>query len=322
MADVTISIISTNEREMLRDCLNSIRDGVFSNLNYEVFVVDNFSNDGTSQMLEKDFREMNVIRNDRMKSFCENHNMVIDKSNGKYIFVLNADVFLLKGHVERLVKVLDSDPTAGAVMGKLISGSKSENKNIIDSTGVIIYRNRRTMDRGQGQKDIGQFDEESEIFSPSGAAMLCRRKMLEDIKLFGEYFDTTFYAYKEELDLCWRARLRGWKFFYVPDAVAYHARGWGKGTKRAQVPRSIRRESFKNRYLMMLKNDHLANFLKDLPYILWHEFKALLYVIFREPHLFIAWFRILALLPLTLRKRAVIMKKARVGAREIRKWFV
>ena len=152
--------------------------------------------------------------------------------------------------------------------------------------------------------------------------MLCRREMLEDIKLFGEYFDESFYLYKEELDLCWRARLRGWRVMYNPEAVAYHLRGWGRSTKREKIPAFIRRHSYKNRYLMILKDDHAINILKDLPFILWHEIKALAYMIFREPHLFLAWPRIFRLLPFTLRKRREIMKRAVVGPEEIRKWFI
>jgi GT2 family glycosyltransferase len=321
MVDVTLSIVATNERDVLRDCLLSIREWMLSGTSYEVYVVDNNSSDGTSEMLAKEFPKVKVLHNNVKQSFCENHNMVIEKSTAKYVFIMNSDVFITKGHVEQLMQTLESNPSAGIVMGKLISGTREKNDNIIDSTGHIIFRDRRTIDRGQGEEDRGQYNGYGEIFSASGAAMLCRREMLEDIKLFGEYFDTDFYAYKEELDVCWRARLKGWRIFYDPKAVAFHLRGWGLGTSRSKLPRPVRRHSYKNRYLLLIKNEQAANFLADLPRILLHEIKAFIFVVFREPHLFIAWYDIIRLLPSALSKRREIMRNAKVTAADIRAWF-
>jgi GT2 family glycosyltransferase len=322
MIDVSISIVASNEKDVLNKCLHSIKNTVKGGLKYELIVVENASTDGTWEMLRSEFPDVAVIRNDTRKSFCQNHNMGIRKSTGRYVLILNSDVFFLDGFLEELVRTIEQDKKIGAVMGKLLHGYPEDHGNTIDSTGVRIFRNRRTVDRGQGEKDECQYDTVQSIFSPSGAAMLCRREMLEDIKMYGQYFDETFYAYKEELDLCWRARLFGWDMVYTPKAEAYHLRGWGKTTKRQNIPRFVRRHSFKNRYLMMIKNDHTANILRDIFPILWHEVLSLVYVVFREPHLFLAWGQVFALLPFTLRKRFEIMKKASVGAKEMGKWFV
>jgi len=321
MIDVSFSIVASNERIVLKKCLNSIKDTVKDGINYEMIVIDNASTDGTWQMLTSEFPAIKAIRNEKRKSFCQNHNMAITKSTGKYVLIMNSDVFLLEGFLEELVRVIEQNEKIGAVMGKLLLGYPEDKGRTIDSTGVCMLKNRRTTDRGQGEEDKGQYDILGPIFSPSGAAMLCRREMLENIKMDGQYFDEAFYAYKEEIDLCWRARLFGWDMMYAPKAVAYHLRCWGKFTKRQDIPRFIRKHSYKNRYLLMMKNDHLINVIRDLPYILWHEITALIYVIFREPHLFLAWGQIVMQLPKTLRKRAEIMKRAVVGPNEIRKWF-
>ncbi len=317
MPKVTISIVSTNVWGDLDKCLQSIHDKILHDINIEIFVVDNANN--ISELVRGKYPKVKLLSNDKQKGFSENHNNVIRKSSGNYVLIMNPDVFIERGFIESLIKKIESDKKIGIITGKLLK--ERSDVSIIDSTGLVILKTRRTFDRGQGEIDSGQYTE-GEIFSASGAAMLCRREMLEDIKLFGEYFDESFKLYKEDLDLCWRARLRGWKIVFTPDAVAYHERGWGKAKARAGVPRWIRRESYKNRYLMMLKNDHLINFVRDLPFILWHELKALVYVIFREPHLFLAWGQILMSLPLTFRKRAAIMKRAVVRPDEIRKWFV
>jgi GT2 family glycosyltransferase len=319
MSDLAISIVSTNEKEMLLKCLSHIYEHV-KDINFDIYVTDNVNN--VSDHIKNKYPKVKLIMNKEQKGFSENHNNAIDQSKSKYVLIMNPDVFITEGFVESLIATLERDPRTGCVVGKLLLGEASSGKKTLDSAGGMIFKDRRTADRGQGSEDRGQYDVPEEIFYASGSAMLCRRQMLEDIKLFGEYFDESFYLYKEELDLCWRARLRGWRVMYNPEAVAYHLRGWGRSTKREKIPAFIRRHSYKNRYLMMLKDDHAINIFKDLPYILWHEIKALAYMIFREPHLFLAWPQIIKMLPLTLRKRREIMKRAVVGPEEIRKWFI
>jgi GT2 family glycosyltransferase len=318
MLDLAVSIVSTDDADILKKCLQALQDRISNSLRYEIYVVDNASANEVSVMLKEGFPLVKVIRNKKRKGFSENHNKVIDSSASKYVLILNPDVIINDGYVEHMIGVMMSDNRVGCVSGKLL---RLDGKTI-DSTGHIIFKNRTTADRGQNETDTGQYDEQEEVFSNCAAAMLCRRETLEDIRLFGEYFDESFCLYKEDIDLCWRARLRGWKIVYDPKAIAYHLRGWGKDKTRRSIPRFIRRHSYKNRYLMILKDDHFANVFKHLPYILWHEIKAFVYVIFREPHLILAWGQLLMLLPLTLRKRFEIMRRAVVGPEEIRKWFV
>ena len=316
---LTISVISSDDINSLDQCLDRLFSKTGKDLSFEVYVVNNNSGSATSKMVKSKYLQAKLIESAQRKGFSENHNNVIRHSSSEYVLFMNPDIFIEDGFIEKLLDAIAKDAKIGVVMGELMKGN---DRSMIDSTGLIMLKNRRTLDRGQGEEDRGQYSRSDEIFSASGAAMLCRRTMLEDIKLFNEYFDESFELYKEDLDLCWRVRLRGWKVVYVPEAVAYHARGWGKDKKRSAIPRWIRRESFKNRYLTIIKNDHLSNFLKDLPSILRHEFMALVYLIFREPHLFLAWSQIFKLLPLTLRKRTEIMKRATVGAKEIHRWFV
>ena len=316
MLELSISIVAINDKASLSKCLNSLYSNIPKSIEFEVCVVDNANN--VSGFISQKYPDVKVIINKNLKGFSENHNDVIRQSSGNHVLVMNPDVYIQKNFVEAMLKVIKGDEKIGVVAGKLLQ----PDGKTIDSTGHTIYKNRRTVDRGQGQVDSGQYNLQEEVFSACGAAMLCKREMLEDVKLFGEYFDESFKLYKEDLDLCWRARLRGWKVVYTPNAVAYHERGWGKEKARTKVPRWIRRESYKNRYLTMIKNDHLVNFLRDLSFILWHELKAFIYAVFREPHLFLAWGQVFMSLPAAFRKRAEIMKRAVVGPDEIRKWFI
>ena len=88
----------------------------------------------------------------------------------------------------------------------------------------MIRRDRRVFDRGENERDEGQFDRDEEVFGVSGAALVARREALESVELDGQYLDESFHMYKEDVDLCWRLRLAGWECWYVAGAVAYHAR--------------------------------------------------------------------------------------------------
>lgn len=318
---LTISIEASNEKEILRKCIISLQENIGSAIDYEIIVTCNPSAKDAYAMLETDFHDIKIIRNNVEKGFCANHNIAIKNSNGTYVLILNADVVIKKGFIDELIKSIETGPKIGCVGGKLLSGDGSSGKRIIDTTGLVLHKNRQITSRGQGEEDKGQYDISGVVFGYDGAAMLCRREMLEDIKISGEYLDETFYAYKDDQDLCWRARLRGWEIMYDPKAVAYHLRGWSKERPRKTIPKSIRQHSFKNRYLLMLKNDCLVNWLRDLPFILWFEIKALIYMFLVEPHLLLSIFQVFKLLPLTLRKRREIMSRAVISPKEIRKWF-
>ena len=85
-------------------------------------------------------------------------------------------------------------------------------------------RDRGAFDRGENELDVGQYELEEQVFGVSAAALVARREALESVRVAGEYLDETFFMYKEDVDLSWRFRLAGWECWYVPSAVAYHAR--------------------------------------------------------------------------------------------------
>lgn len=338
--DVTVQIVSFNSKDCINRCIASVCNQSFKNLN--IYLIDNASIDGTLENANLDKIgmfpvELTILRNPINLGFSAAHNQGFRLSVSKYVLVLNPDVILTPTFIEELVKYLECDPQAGAACGKLLRLSlEGQPTEIIDSSGLIMHKNRRGRDRGQGEFDRGQYDKQEYIFGSTGAAVLYRREMLEDIKVkigvnspprpevnpesTAEYFDESFFAYKEDIDLAWRAQLRGWKCVYVPSAIAYHARGWQPG-KRDKIPRFIQTLSFRNRYLMLLKNEEWENFIIHLPQIILFETFSLFYVLFRAPFLIKGWFDALRLLRTTLQKRKQIMASKKLYARELRKWF-
>lgn len=332
--EVTVQIVTFNNEECITSCMTSINNQPLNNWN--VRLIDNASIDRTLAKIKEFPGESTIIINHTNLGFSAAHNQGFRLSDSKYVFVLNPDVILTPTFVGELVKYLECDPQAGAACGKLLRLSLAgQPTDIIDSTGLVIRKNRRGFDRGQGEVDRGQYDKQEYIFGSSGAAVLYRREMLEDIKttigitcslgpetpnVTEEYFDESFFAYKEDIDVAWRTQLRGWKCAYVPSAVAYHARGWQPG-KRKQIPRFVQIHSFKNRYLMLLKNEEWQNLIIHIPHILVFEVASLLYVLFRAPYLIKGWIDVLRLIKPTLQKRKQIMARRKTSAWEIRKWF-
>jgi GT2 family glycosyltransferase len=329
---VSVIIVNWNGADYLHACLSSLYKQTYAPI--EIIIVDNASTDNSCQLIDafrtqitnisaneqsQPYPDLKVIRNKQNEGFCRGNNQGIHESRGEFVLLLNADVILERQFIEHIVKIMQSDQRTGITIGKLLSGHEPTK---IDTTGIVIYKNRRAFDRGQGEYDIGQYDVLEEVFGASGAACLYRRTMLEDLKYGNEYLDELFFAYKEDVDLSWRARLFGWKCVYTPDAVGWHYRKWGTG-KRKSIPKWIRRHSLKNRYLMMLKNERWSTFSPHIFSIFWHELRSFLYILMREPYLFAVVGDIIRVWPSIMHKRQMIQNKVRRGdiSHNIRQWF-
>ncbi len=144
----------------------------------------------------------------------------------------------------------------------------------------------------------------------------------DDVRIGDEYFDEDFLIYHEDVDLCWRMRLRGWRILYAAAAVALHGRGFGGDRPRATVSRFVRRHAYRNHYLRLVKNLLPAQVWRDGLHLAAWEFVRAGFAVLREPFLLLAWRDLLRLLPRALRKRRLIMSRKRVGYREMAHWFL
>jgi GT2 family glycosyltransferase len=305
---VFINIVNKDQKIYLKQCIDSVLRQTYSNL--DTIIIDNNSTDGSQEFITRNFPHIKLIQNATNEGYAKAHNKAIGLCRGAYIMPLNVDIVLKENFVEEMVKAIEREDSVGMAQGKLcqmaVGGAKA-----LDSTGVFLKKDRRNFDRGYGQPDLGQYDNIEYIFAPSGAAPLYKRMMLEDIKIEGEYFDEDFFMYREEVDLAWRAQLMGWKCIYTPLAVAYHMRGYSPSSRKS-VPVTLRRLQYRNRYLMIVKNELPLLFLRHFIFILWFEMLQFLYCFFREPFLLAAWADITRLFPRALSKRRQIMQKQKV----------
>jgi GT2 family glycosyltransferase len=275
---VSVGIATWNSESHIPTCLRRLEEQRYPNL--EVTVVDNASVDRSVELVRQSWPGARVIENGRNDGFCRAHNTAIRASAGKYYLALNPDVQMLPGFLDHLVVALESQPASGAAMGKLLQPSES-GPPAIDAAGLGINRSRHQYLRGRGEPDRGQYDTASEVFGVDGAAPLYRLSMLEDVKIEGQYFDEQFFAYMEDVDLAWRARLFGWASWYEPAATAVHARTFQPGRRRL-MPRPMRRMAVKNRYLMLLKNEGREEFRRDWWRILGYDLGIWGYILLLE----------------------------------------
>lgn len=287
---VSIIIVNWNKKAYLRDCLNSLLAQTYQPL--EVIVVDNHSSDGSAEMLKEEFAQVKLIANQYNALYCPAYNQGIGFAQGDYIICLNNDVVLEKDFVQKLAESAGIEQKIGMVCGKILL----MDKKTLDSAGQILGRARNPVERGYKQRDSGLYNEPGYVFSAGGAAPLYKRRMLEEIRIDGQYFDESYGMFYEDLDIAWRANLLGWRAFYNPQGIAYHHRG---GTAKTCVPRLkiLKRYDFtylppelkarlvKNRYMTILKNDCLKDVLINLPWIIGYEIKLWAYLVIFHPRL-------------------------------------
>jgi GT2 family glycosyltransferase len=224
----------------------------------------------------------------------------------EYFLILNADIELETEFGEKLVSAMETDPSVALGSGKLLRSCR----RLIDSTGIVMPANRRPYDRGSESLDKGQFDTKEYVFGASGAAMMIRRAALPSLSINGEVFDEDFFAYHDDTDLSWRAQRMGWKVLYAPEAVAVHGRRWQKGS-RFEISPEVRRHSFKNHYLQIIKNEPLASFVWHLPNILFAEMLRMGFALVFDRAILKGYKAAWELMPKAYQKRKIIFERAR-----------
>jgi len=224
--DLTVSIINTNNRELLRNCLRSIFENT-RRISLEVYVVDNACTDGSAGMVEGEFPQVRLIRNEQRLGFCANHNQVLRIGQGRYLCILNEDTEIMAEAFDRMVDFMDRHSQAGAAGPMLLNADGSFQSSFFDfptlisefllqsRLGLLIYGPYYPGRPPEKSRQIAEAD------WVSGACLMARREAVEQVGLL----DERFYVYSEETDWCYRIRSAGWKVYYVPDAKVIHLEG-------------------------------------------------------------------------------------------------
>jgi len=251
---VTVTLVTFNSGRYIAQCLKSVLEQDYPRT--EVIVVDNASTDGTPTILRDFERRVRVVYNRDNLGFAAGQNQAIELSEAEWVLALNPDVRLMPDFISMAVAAGEVDPKVGSVCGKLLRMSADceiPHEQILDSTGIYFTPAMRHLDRGSQERDDGRYGDVEYVFGASGAAALYRRAMIQDISISGEFFDSDFFAYREDADVAWRAQLLGWKCLYTPLSVGYHVRTVLATNRRSLAP-VLNMHSVKNRWLMRIKN--------------------------------------------------------------------
>lgn len=307
-------IINWNGGRLLPSCLEALAAQDYRPI--QTIVVDNGSIDGSADLVTAR-GDIEVIRNPANLGFAVANNQALHIALGEFILLLNYDAILGPGYVSALVACLRTDPDRGSATGKLIRPSPVADSPTLDSAGHVMYRNDWAMNRGENEPDHLQYGTAEEVFGVCAAAALYRRSMLNDVMIDGEVLDSTFFAYLEDVDLDWRARLRGWQSWYEPGAVATHHRSATGGRFSTRIQRHI----FTNRILMIIKNDGGSSFYARLPGIAAFTGAKLLLGALAAPSFVLAIGDVARLAPVAWRKRRQVQARRKVAPSLVERWF-
>jgi GT2 family glycosyltransferase len=209
----SIVVPTWNGAHLLPACLASLQAQTY--YPREIIVVDGASTDGTAALVRARFPEVRLLVLDRNRGFAGNANAGIRAARGAIIALLNNDAAAEPGWLAALVAGFADDPRVGQCASKVLLWDR---RDVLNSAGDLYRRDGTPANRGAWEVDRGQYDAPAEVFGGSGCAVAYRRAMLDDVGLF----DERLWMYCEDVDLSFRAQLRGWRCRYVPTARVYH----------------------------------------------------------------------------------------------------
>lgn len=333
---VSVIIPTYRDFELVREAVPRVLQS--TGVSVDVVIVNNDPAQGVARWVaESGFEGVRAIEVGRNAGFMGAINRGIAATTGEYILFHNADLVVSPAYLAELAALMRERPRAGVASGKVLRYDLATRTatGVIDTAGIAMRRNRGAFDRGEGRPDRSQFDTAEEVFAVSGAALFAAREALEDVRCRGEYLHEQLFMYKDDIDLGWRMRLRGWECWYVPAAVAYHARtsrGLAgrryRGSIRAYLrnerrkPRSIRLHSMKNQWIVLLRNETAGGFLRAAPWIAGREALVLGANLVTSPRMTAeALLAFARALPAAWRTRRTIQHRRLADSREIERWM-
>jgi GT2 family glycosyltransferase len=243
-----IVILNWNGKKYLEQFLPSVVASDYPN--FEIIVADNGSTDDSIIFLEKNYPSIRIIRFTENSGFAKGYNDALKQVASDYYALLNSDVEVVPGWLQPLVHLLESDPSIATAQSKLLDYNKKNFFEYAGGAGGWIDRFGYPFTKGRifnvCEENNGQYDDVSPIFWASGAAMFIRSDIFHKVKGFDEYF----FAHQEEIDLCWRIQLEGYRISSCPQSVVYHV---GGGT----LPKGNTKKTylnFRNNLIMLAKN--------------------------------------------------------------------
>jgi O-antigen biosynthesis protein len=236
--ELSVIIVNYNVKHFLEQCLHSVLNAS-KTVSTEIFVVDNNSVDGSTQVVKEKFPQVHLIENKDNVGFSKANNQAIRLAKGKYILLLNPDTVVEEDTFSRIVRFMDEHPDAGGLGVKMIDGKGNflpESKRGLPTPWVAFYKMFGLSKLFPKSKKFGKYhlsyldeNETHEVEVLAGAFMLLRKETLDKVGLL----DETFFMYGEDIDLSYRITQGGYKNYYFPETTIIHYKG--ESTKKGSL---------------------------------------------------------------------------------------
>ena len=223
MDKLAIVILNWNGAKMLRQYLPSVLE--YSRDEAVVYVADNASTDESITLLKELFPEVKLILLEKNWGFAEGYNKALEQVDAEYYLLLNSDIEVTKGWLTPLLAFMDAHAEVAACQPKLLSIYQRDSFEYAGACGGYLDRYGYPFCRGRVfdvvEKDQGQYDEPAKIHWATGAALLVRARIYKEVG----GLDGRFFAHQEEIEMCWRMRIRGYQLYCLPESKVYHVGG-------------------------------------------------------------------------------------------------
>jgi len=321
---LSIHLVSWNGAKYIPYLFDSLKKQTYKD--WKLFVWENASSDETASLIKKELENFDIahkyLASERNLGFAWGHNELYKKTDSEYFLLLNQDMYLMPDTLEKMIKFLDENKEVASVSPRLMKWNFAEIENDfdesftnrIDSLGLKVLRNRRVIEKYAGK----DWDEKKakmelsfrikkhealEVFGVSGALPMYRRNAIEKVQFSdGNFFDSLYESYKEDVDLAFRLRIAGFQSFVLLDTIVYHDRS-AQGQERLgdttavenkkKQPDWIKYHSYKNHLMTLYKNEYGQNFVLDFFAIIWYELKKFGYFLLFDravlKGLFVVW---------------------------------
>ena len=247
MKQTAVVILNYNGAGMLRRFLPSV---IKYSPEASIYVADNGSSDESCDVVRNEFPAVKLMVLDHNYGFAEGYNRALAQVDEEYAVLLNSDVEVPRGWLSPMTQFLDSNPEVAACQPKLLSFKQKDFFEYAGAAGGFIDKWGYTFCRGRifntVERDSGQYDDTTDVFWATGAALMIRNEVYKN----NGGLDGRFFAHMEEIDLCWRLRSRGYRIACVPQSHVYHV---GGATLKKENPQKTYL-NFRNNLLMIYKN--------------------------------------------------------------------
>lgn len=267
MMEASVIIPNYNGAEFIKECIDSLKLQEYKD--FEIIVVDNGSKDDSADLVEREYPGIRLKRLDQNYGFSRAVNEGLRMSEAPFVILLNSDTRVEAGFVGALVSAIKSDESVFSVASKMIQMKRPDK---LDGAGDLYSAFGWAYARGKGRSSEG-YTKTAKVFSACGGAAIYRRSILDEIGWFDEFH----FAYLEDTDIGYRARIMGYKNIYCPEAKVYHV---GSGATGSRYNDFKIRISARNNMYVIMKNMPVLQIVVNLPFLLLgFTIKALFFIL-------------------------------------------